>query len=292
MTGTAKASVTAEFIALHRAVEMLRPEEERVCHDPLAVRFISPEWVALISDREKLMVEARKAAQERPGINGAIVARVRFIDEVVLQYVEEGLAQLVILGAGYDSRAYRIGGIKENVHVFEVDHPLTQQIKIRKLVDIFGEKPGHVTFVPVDFAKDDLKVCLLENGYDPAKRTLFIMEGLAYYMPAETLDGILAFIAKESGPHNAIVFDYLPPSVVNGTSDRIEGKGMWTFVQSHGEPLRLGLENDKVAAFLSDRGFDLKNNLNAPDCKEMYFRGQSRQRPITPIFWFAHAQVK
>jgi methyltransferase (TIGR00027 family) len=209
-----------------------------------------------------------------------------------MRAVEEGLAQLVILGAGYDSRAYRIKGIKENVHVFEVDHPLVQQIKVQKILNIFGEKPGNVKFVPMDFTKDDLKGCLLETDYDHAKRTLFIMEGLTFYLPAETFDNILAFITKNTGRLSGIVFDYLPPSVINGTSNRPEGKNSWLEVERRGEHFRFGLENNEVADFFLERGFDLKNNVNAMDCKELYFRGQSQQRQVTPIFWFAYAIVK
>jgi len=292
MTGIQKGSITAEIMAIHRATEMLFPEKERVCQDHLAIEFLSPEWVALLKDREKLIAFAIEKAQKLPGINGAIVARVRFIDEIVLRAVEEGLPQLVILGAGYDSRAYRIAKIKENTHVFEVDHPFTQQIKIKKMEEILGEKPGHVTFVPLEFTKDDLKICLLENGFDPAKRTLFIMEGLTFYLPAGILDAILAFIAKGCGPHNAIAFDYLPPSVIDGTCERPEAINSRMELEGYSEPYRFGLESDKVAAFLAERGFDLKQNVNAPDCKDLYFRGKSQQRQITPIFWFAHATVK
>ena len=161
MTGTKKASVTAEIMAVHRATEMLLPEEERVCQDPLAIKFLPPEWVALLKDREKLIALASEHAQKMPGINGAIAARVRFIDEIVLHAMEEGLDQLVILGAGYDSRAYRMEGIEKNTHVFEVDHPFSQGNKIKKVKEIFGEKPGHVTFVPLEFTRDDLKIYLL-----------------------------------------------------------------------------------------------------------------------------------
>jgi methyltransferase (TIGR00027 family) len=288
---TAKASYTAAVMATHRAIEMLRPPEERVCQDPFAVHFLSPEFAAILKNREQLTALAKDSAQKFPGINGAVVARTRFIDDIVLQHVEEGLAQIVILGAGYDSRAYRIEGIKEKVTVFEVDHPFTQQIKMQKIVEILGEIPGHVKFVPMDFIKDNLKACLLKSDYDPVKRTLFIMEGLTFYLPAETLDGILAFIAMHSGLQSAVVFDYLPLSVINGTSDRPESKNSWIEVQRSGEHYRFGLESNELSAFLAERGFKLKKNVNAPDCKNMYFRGQSLQREITPIFWFAHAIV-
>jgi len=143
----------------------------------------------------------------------------------------------------------------------------------------------------MDFTKDDLNACLQKSDYDPAKRTLFIMEGLTFYLPVEALDGILEFIAKHSGIQSAVVFDYLPPTVINGTSDRPEGKNSWIEVQRSGEHYRFGLESNELPAFLAQRGLTLKDNVNAPDCKSMYFRGQGLQREITPIFWFAHAIV-
>jgi len=88
------------------------------------------------------------------------------------------------------------------------------------------------------------------------------------------------------------VLDYLPPSVIDGTSERPEAETARKEVEQYGEPYRLGLESDKAAAFLAERGFDLKHNVNAPDCKDLYFHGKSRHRQITPIFWFAHATVK
>jgi methyltransferase (TIGR00027 family) len=97
---TSDASYTAEIMATHRAIEMVRPPEERVCQDPFAIYFISPEFAAILKNREKLTALAKDSAQKFPGINGAVVARTRFIDDVVLQHVKEGLTQIVILGAG------------------------------------------------------------------------------------------------------------------------------------------------------------------------------------------------
>ncbi|HUH66494.1 MAG TPA: class I SAM-dependent methyltransferase [Syntrophales bacterium] len=289
---SAGASITAEIMAFHRATEMLRPEDERVCQDPFAVKFLSQEWAEIFTERQRLTALAIESAKKFPGINGAVVARARFIDEIVLQYVEEGLAQIAILGAGYDSRAYRIQEIKENVTVFEVDDPSTQEIKIERLIKIFGEKPGHVRFVPIDFVSDDLKTRLMEHAYDPQKRTLFIMEGLIFYLPAQVIDRIFTFIAKHGGFSGAVVFDYLPPSVINGTSDRTEVQNFRKDLENYGEYLRFGLESNELATFLMQRGFELKKNINAPDLRAKYFPGKSREREITPIFWFAHAAVR
>ena len=96
--------------------------------------------------------------------------------------IDEGLEQLVILGAGYDSRPYRIDGLNE-IRVFEVDHPDTQAVKIEKIKEIFGSLPHHVVYIPADLASDDFVQRLLDRGYDRSRKTLFIMEGVIFYIP-------------------------------------------------------------------------------------------------------------
>ena len=288
----AKASVTAAIMAFHRAVEMFRPEEARVFRDPLAHLFLPEEYAALFKNPQALAAMAAESAQRFPGINGAVAARTRFIDDAVSQYVNSGLAQLVILGAGYDSRAYRIDGINRQTRVFELDQPLTQQIKIRKVEGILGKAPAHVTYVPIDLFTDDLNASLLRSGYDPSKRSLFIMEGLTFYLPEAVFDGILSAAAQNTDPRTGIVFDYLLPSVIDGTCDRTEVKNSWIDLREYGEPYRLGLESGELKSFLAQRGLELIENVNAPDCKERYFFGQSANREITPIFSFAHAIVR
>lgn len=93
------------------------------------------------------------------------------------------MEQLVILGTGYDTRAYRIKGLKEKVKVFEVDHPGTQIIKKEKIREILGSLPEHVRYVSVDFEKERLGQRLIESRYDPSSKTLFVLEGLIYYIP-------------------------------------------------------------------------------------------------------------
>ena len=116
---------TAEGVAIHRFTESQRPEGERICYDPYAVYFLSPE----ILEFRTRSPDKAKAMQERyehflPGLGNSMRARVRYFDDFVRASIDDGLEQLVILGAGYDSRAYRIEGL-ENIRVFEVDHPGT-----------------------------------------------------------------------------------------------------------------------------------------------------------------------
>ena len=120
-------------IAGLRANETHLPENERVFEDPYAECFF-PEDVRLLF-RDTALVKAERAKYESimPGVNGAIVARIRYIDECLEGLLDEGLQQLVVIGAGYDTRAYRIPGVREALKVFEVDHPLTQETKIETI---------------------------------------------------------------------------------------------------------------------------------------------------------------
>ena len=193
-------SKMAEMIALHRVAESRKPEGERICYDPYAVHFVDPEVLAFAAsnpDKTKEMSEYYERLF--PGLANSIRARVRYFDDFVRTSIDEGLEQLVILGAGYDTRAYRIEGLKGKVKVFEVDHPDTQSVKIEKVKEIFGFLPDHVIYVPVDFETENLGERLIVQGFDRSLKTLFLTEGLVMYIPPEAVDETLSFIAKNSG---------------------------------------------------------------------------------------------
>jgi methyltransferase (TIGR00027 family) len=126
---------------------------------------------------------------------------------------------LVILGAGYDTRAYRFDKLKEEVKVFEVDHPATQKVKIEKVSKALGSLPGHVVYVSVDFEKERLDKKLSESGYNKSLKTLFIWEGVTMYLTAEAVDETLAFVAGNSGKGSSIIFNYIFRSVLDGTCE-------------------------------------------------------------------------
>jgi methyltransferase (TIGR00027 family) len=154
-----------------------------------------------------------------PGVQNSLVARARFIDDFAERLIEEGLQQLVILGAGYDFLAYRIEGLKK-IRTFEVDHPATQSVKTAKIREIFGSIPEHVTYVSADLGTEDFGRRLMEQGYKRSEKTLFIMEGLLYYLPPHVVDEVLSFIAENSGKGSAIIFDYIHESSVDGIDAR------------------------------------------------------------------------
>ena len=132
-------------------------------------------------------IKSSYAELRGPGVNGFLMASERFIDDVLQSFLNEGLQQLVILGAGYDSRAYRFD-LHGRVKTFEVDHPVTQAEKLEKVHRVFGKIPEHVRYVPVDFNTQTLSERLLSSGYGPGLISPFIWQGVTMYLTPVGVD--------------------------------------------------------------------------------------------------------
>jgi len=221
---------------------------------------------------------------------GFVVARERYIDDYLQSCIDGGLEQLVILGAGYDSRAYRFEGLKR-AKVFEVDHPATQRVKVVKLKEALGELPENVVFVPVDFTKETLERRLYACGYDNRLKTLFIWQGVTAYLTPEAVDNVLAFVAHHSANGSSIIFDYMYASLLSGTSTHGEVRSMSRFRRIIGEERIFGIEKGTIDAFLHQRGFCRVKNVTSEFLKKTYFTGANRKREIASGYAIVSAMV-
>ena len=268
-------SLTALGIAVMRAVESEKPVDKRICYDPYARQFV-PTWMYLIFG---FFIKSGYAERRGPGVNGFLAARDRYIDDVLTSFLEEDLKQLVILGAGYDSRPYRFD-LTGQVKTFEVDHPTTQADKLKKVQIIFGNVPEHVSYVAIDFNTQTLEERLLASGYDPKLKTLFIWQGVSMYLTGEAVDATLNFVAKHSGQGSAIVFDYLYQTVLDGIQRQKEVVNMRRYRFMTGEGLIFGISEGTVTTFLNERGFRQVIDVNVDDLKAAYFTGQNAGRAV------------
>ena len=281
-----QSSTTAEGIALVRAIEASRPEDKRICCDPIARALIN----GFSYTMSKLVIDsglyARSFAQ---GTIEFITARERYIDDFLKARLSEGLDQVVILGAGFDTRAYRIAGI-EKTCVFEIDHPATQAVKLKRLRKVIDPLPNHVTFIPVDFNTQTLAERLLASSYNEQGKTLFIWQGVTQYLTAEGVDSTLNFIATHSGSGSSVIFDYFTNEFLSDTS-RPEVKRLRRTMQTIGEEHTFGINEGQVAPFLSQRGFcDIRNTTPA-DLKQLYFTGPNAERMLVTGAAIASASV-
>jgi methyltransferase (TIGR00027 family) len=270
-----QSSLTAAGIAIARAVESEKPADERICYDPYA-RHLVPRWMVRVLG---FFIMSGYTELRGPGVNGFLLARERYIDDVLQNFLDEGLQQLVILGAGYDARAYRFN-LPERVKTFEVDHPLTQADKLEKVSRIFGKIPEHVRYVPVDFNAQSLSETLLSAGYDPGLISLFIWQGVTMYLTPEGVDATLAFIVKNAAPGSAVVFDYVYQAVLDGIQKQSEISNMRRYRFMTGEGLTFGIPEGTVEAFLRRRGFQQVKDVTSEELKAAYFTGKNANRRV------------
>jgi methyltransferase (TIGR00027 family) len=198
---------------------------------------------------------------------------------------------LVILGAGFDSRAYRFTQLKGKVIIFEVDHPATQKVKLDKLRQIFGAVPAYVAYVPVDFDAETLEK-LFTCGYDKRLKTLFIWEGVTYYITSHAVDSTLQFVASHSGEGSSVIFDYTSTSVIQGNVKRNEPSSMRRYERFTGEAMHFGVPDGAIKAFLAQRGYGDVVNVNGEDLKRTYFAGVNAKRQVTPVYQIVYATVR
>ncbi|GAP12995.1 methyltransferase [Longilinea arvoryzae] len=268
-------SVTAMGIAIARAVESSKPAPARICYDPYARQFV-PAWMYHVLG---FFIRSGYAELRGPGVNGFLAARERYIDDVLSGFIAAGIQQLVILGAGFDSRAYRFD-LSGRVKTFEVDHPATQADKLEKVRRIFGSVPAHVTYVAVDFNTQSLADRLLSAGFDPARTSLFIWQGVSMYLTPAAVDATLDFVVRNSAPGSAIVFDYLYREALEEAGRQREVGNMRRYRFMTGEGLTFGIPKGTGEAFLLARGFRAARDVNAADLKAAYFRGPNAWRAV------------
>jgi methyltransferase (TIGR00027 family) len=275
-------------IAFVRALESSRPAEQRLCYDPLARKFVNNAfyWFA------RFWMDIGYARWRGPGVFEFLAIRTRYIDDYLQSCLDDGLEQLVILGAGYDSRAYRFRGLKGQVKVFEVDHPATQQVKVARLQKILGALPEHVVFVPLDFTWESLEARLMESGYDPALKTLFIWEGVTQYLDARSVDDTLDLVAGRSGSGSSVIFDYMYTSALDGTRRRGEVASMRHSARVTGEQLRFGFEQGTVEGLLGRHGFYRIVDADSQALGQKYLTGPNQGRQVAPVYAIVHATVK
>lgn len=257
-----------------RAMEAQKPEAERICYDPYARAFISTASYFFLKP-------ILNSGWYRRMANGAVefvLVRERYFDDCLQAALGAGLEQVVILGAGFDTRAYRIAGI-EQTRVFEVDQPATQAVKLKGLKKVCDPLLVHVTFIPMDFNTESLADRLFAGGYNARAKTLFIWQGVTYFLTAEGVDSTLAFIAHHSGPGSGVIFDYMYNETLRDTRHGY-GQALRRAARMSGEAYLFGIDQGQVEPFLTQRGFRDVRNVTLEDLKRLYFTGPNAGRPV------------
>jgi methyltransferase (TIGR00027 family) len=286
------ASRTAEQNALFRALESFRPESERTCDDPLARHFLT--WpFTLVARLAAIPGLARSMSsfidRRWPGVRSSVVARTRLIDDAMAAALDKGVEQVVILGAGFDSRAYRMARLAA-IDVFEIDHPDTQAVKRRVLERLFSALPKHVRFVPVDFKRDDLGSAIRSARYRESARTFILWEGVTNYLTEAAVDSTLRWCSRAS-PGSCLLFTYVHRDILTRPSAFVGAKNLFASLEKAGERLTFGMEPRNVPQYLAERGLVLELDIGAAEYRERYFGAKAQTMRGHEFYRVALARV-
>ena len=289
---TKKISQTAFGVAFMRGLENSRPEQERLFSDPYAYRLLTPLYKVLFHilrlPRVGSAILARRDRQ-LPGAIGGILGRTCYIDDALRQALAEGVEQVVILGAGLDSRAIRISGI-ERTQVFELDQPATSAFKRKRVEQILGTIPSHLKLIPIDFDQQGLEDALIGAGLRTDTTTFFIWEGVTQYISANAVDKTLRTIARISLPGSRMVVTFLHRGVLDETSE-LHNPAVLARLEQVGEPWQFGLYPTEVEPYLTERRFKLLELVTGPDFEQRYLKPKGREIKAMQIEMSALVQV-
>jgi len=261
-------SRTAVWVAASRAIGARDPDPDVRNPDYLAERLLGdisgydvdvPLVHALEDSYDAAMSDLEIAGHVR-----AMMVRTRFIDDALERAVDEGASQVLILGAGFDSHAYRFAESLRRVRIFEVDRPAMLAYKRQRVEQVLGSVPDNVSFVQLDVQQENLRELLAAQGYDFGQRSFIIMEGLTMYLREASLRDLLSLVATHRAGSSA-VFDFVSDAMIAAIRNiRIEevpeiGRA---FVQRflhliRDEPWDFGFPLGQEREFIESFGFDI-----------------------------------
>lgn len=273
-----RASRTAEYMAFFRALESVRPPGQRLFNDPFAIHFLRRSLrLAVQLSRVPLCGSfvAWYADRRLPGARTSGIARTRLIDDTLSQALRDGIGQVVILGAGFDCRAYRLPDMGAAV-VFEVDHPATRSAKLAYLRRARPTLPANVRFVEMDFNRQRLPDVLGNAGLDPHRPVLFLWEGVTNYLTADAVDAVLRFVAR-CAAGSRLIFTYVHRGALDGSALFEDASDILRDVQRLGEPWTFGLDPEELPNYVRERGLQLERDAGAREYRAQCF-GSAAER--------------
>lgn len=266
-----KASQTAQYMALFRAMESCRPAADRLFTDPFAVHFLDPyyKFVTRLTRVPGLRTLVQRIIHRRiPGAFSSAIARTRYIDDWLKKAFDSGARQLVILGAGFDTRGARLGFLN-NTPVIEIDHPNTSQRKSEMLQKAGVPYPTRIRLAQIDFNRQSLDTLAAEHGIDYTQPTAILWEGVTNYLTPEAIDSTFAWIGRfATGSY--VVFTYIHKKILEAPREFHGGAKLLHDLEAIEERWTFGFEPAEVAPYLKRFGFELLEDLGAAEYRARY----------------------
>ena len=287
---------TAQGVAKQRLIEKLAKSDKRVINDPYADRFVMGAGFIKLMGHKFSAWFGKKLA---PGLHEHLIARTRFIDDLIEKAANSGAEQYVILGAGYDLRAHRLD-LPSSLRIFEVDQAEVQARKRSKLPENITNA-ANVTYVTVDFTHQSLAEQLTAAGFDKSKPTVFTLEGVSQYITKEAVSSTIEELATLIQTTSATFFISYVDELLNKDPEACFGTGYPNAARRAetikilsakvGEPWISFYTAEEIASLLSRNGFSVTENVTVEDLNSLYFTPVSRTLRENQMFKLEHFVV-
>lgn len=287
-------SWTAEAVTALRAIAAMDPDEKVRGTDDLAIKFVSPAYWHYSPYNPDFKSSQTVIKAWRVGTYYLVNARTKHADHTLLKMAEKGLRQVVVLGAGFDTRAYRYANRLPAVRFFEMDLPATSARKQEMAKAVLTKIPASLTYVAIDFNTQSIVETLKKEGYQENLLTLFIWEGVSYYITEAAVKGTLEFVARHSAPGSTLIFDYMMAAVPRGDFSKYrDGRFSALRVKLAGEPFTFGFEEGQAPGFVQKCGLTVKMDMGPREMAQHYLVRSDGSLDGTPSSYFRlmHAVV-
>ena len=280
---------TAFNTMLLAAIEQNEPPARRLVDDDLALAFLPTRvrplvWATRPRVLRRTLVAALDAAG--PGLWSNLCCRKRFIDDRLAEALP-GIDAVVILGAGLDTRGYRLAR-HSDIGVFEVDQQVNIARKAATVRRALGSQPPSVRLVPIDFERDDLFTELAKAGYRTDSRTFFVWEGVTQYLTPDAVRTTLSSL-QAAAPGSRLVFTYVRQDFIDGT-EMYGAPTLYRRFRKRRQVWKSGMWPDQVSALLGEFGWRLVEHIGPDDLLDRYVRPAGRDLGASQIEWSAYAE--
>jgi methyltransferase (TIGR00027 family) len=272
------ASKTAEYMAFFRALETARPKDRSVFRDPYARLFLSPTLKLLVTLSSVPIGKSlipRLVQREAPGAFSSGVARTRLIDDLLEGTVRAGAKQVILLGAGFDTRALRLDFLKDTA-VIEIDHPDTSRVKQDILKSTMARLPGNVSYCQADFNRQSLDDIGAASNIDFGTAATIIWEGVTNYLSADAVDATFKWTGKFSRVD--VIFTYIDKKVLHHPEVFAGTSNVQRYLRDAEEQWTFGFSPPELPGYLAAHGLSLIENVTAREYCAKYLGGRGTVR--------------
>jgi methyltransferase (TIGR00027 family) len=222
---------------------------------------------------------------------GTVILRARYAEDVLAEAVAREVRQYVIVGAGMDSFALRRPAFAAELEIIEIDHPATQQFKLRRLADCGIAPPPGLRFVPADLSEIPLDAALTGSSFRADRQAVFAWLGVTSYLTRNANLATLRAIASCAAPGSELVFTYLDQRIFETGPEISAMQEARAALASAGEPWVSGFHPDRLGDDLRSTGLELVANLGPEELHARYCADRTDGLAPSPSSYVARARV-